>query len=93
MSSKSRGEPDGVTLCVPTDGRVIISEGVLVLPSLPVEELTREAQVVGYLRFLISVWSPPRLEILQSCPPTTGARVSRGGSLGSARNTETFLPR
>jgi hypothetical protein len=39
-------EPDRITLRIPTNRRVIISEPVLMQPRLAIEDLPREAQVV-----------------------------------------------
>jgi hypothetical protein len=47
----TRQQPDGIGLDVLAGSRVIVSEPVVVKPGLPVEDLSREAQVVGKLRF------------------------------------------
>jgi hypothetical protein len=43
-------EPDGITFDVPSCGRVVVAITIVMQPHLSIEDLTREAQVVGLLR-------------------------------------------
>jgi hypothetical protein len=40
-------QPDRITLNIPTDSRIEVSEPVLMQPGLPIEDLTGQTQVVG----------------------------------------------